>query len=367
MLHFSPAKMIAIALVCLTALVIAIPNAFQKDTVQGWPEWLPKRQVALGLDLRGGAHLLLRMDTEELREAMLTSLRADVRQAMRRARIGVRATGIRDNAVQLRLAKAEDLEKAQTELQRLIQPLASSALIGQTVNNASITTNADGRVDLQITDEAITQRITDAIGAAIETLRRRIDPAGNKDTTITRSGRERILVQVPGIKTQAELEAIKRIIGKTASLSFHAVHPDETYTGGVVPPGFKVFPSAEQAGLRWLLRANSVVKGDDLVDAQPAFDQRTNEPIISFRFNQNGARRFGRWTSQNVGRPFAIVLDGQVLSAPVVREPILGGSGQISGGFTPTDANELAVSLKSGALPAKLTIVEERTVGPTLG
>ncbi|MEO0729032.1 MAG: protein translocase subunit SecD, partial [Pseudomonadota bacterium] len=125
--------------------------------------------------------------------------------------------------------------------------------------------------------------------------------------------------------------------------------------------------SSEQAGLQYLLRAASVVQGDDLVDAQPAFDQRTNEPIISFRFNQNGARRFGRWTSQNVGRPFAIVLDGQVLSAPVVREPILGGSGQISGGFTPTDANELAVSLKSGALPAKLTIVEERTVGPTLG
>ncbi|MEO0730186.1 MAG: protein translocase subunit SecD, partial [Pseudomonadota bacterium] len=198
MLHFSPAKMIAIGLICLAALVMAIPNAFQKETVQSWPEWMPKKQVSLGLDLRGGAHLLLRMDTEELRDGLLTSLRADVRQAMRRARIGVRATGIRDNAVQLRLANVADLERAQTALRRLVEPLASSALIGQTVNNVDLTTASDGRINLTVTDGAITQRITDAIGAAIETLRRRIDPAGNKDAAITRSGRERILVQVPG-------------------------------------------------------------------------------------------------------------------------------------------------------------------------
>ncbi|MEL6290350.1 MAG: protein translocase subunit SecD [Pseudomonadota bacterium] len=367
MLHVSPFKAISVAILCVLALVFAIPNLFEKQTVAGWPDWLPKKQLSLGLDLRGGAHLLLRMDTKEVRDGMLTSLRADVRAAMRRARIGVRATGIRDNAVQLRLAPNADREKALTELRRIIEPLAISNILGRNVQNVTLTEQSDGRVDLTLTDDAIRQRIADAIGASIETLRRRIDPAGNKDATITRSGLERILVQVPGIKTQAELDAIKRIIGKTAALSFHAVHPNETYSGGAVPPGYRTYLSAEQAGLQYLLQANPVVKGDDLVDAQPGFDQRTNEPIITFRFNQNGARRFGRWTAANVTRPFAIVLDGQVLSAPVVREPILGGSGQISGSFTPQSAQELAISLKSGALPAKLTIVEERTVGPTLG
>jgi protein-export membrane protein SecD len=363
MLHFSPFKMISIAVLCLAAFVYALPNMFDKATVESWPDWLPKKQVSLGLDLRGGAHLLLAMDTEELRSDMLTSLRADVRAAMRTARIGVR-TGIRGNGVQARLTKPEDQERAMTALRALVEPLSGSLMMGRSENNITVTEREAGLIELTITDAALRQRVTDAIGAAIETVRRRVDPTGNVDATITRNGDDRILVQVPGVEDTAEL---KRRVGEVASLSFHAVHPNEQAGSGPTPPGYRAFPSVENAGFNYLLEANPVVKGDDLVDAQPAFDQRTQEPIISFRFNQHGARRFGKWTSENVGRPFAIVLDGRVLSAPVVREPILGGSGQISGSFTPETANSLAVNLKSGALPAKLTVIEERTVGPTLG
>jgi preprotein translocase subunit SecD len=174
-------------------------------------------------------------------------------------------------------------------------------------------------------------------------------------------------VQFPGLQ---DTTGLKALIGETARLSFHEVHPSvsaEEARASRPPPGYRVYPSAERDGFLYLLRETPVVRGDQLVDAQPGFDQRTNEPIISFRFNQSGARIFGRFTQENVGRPFAIVLDDKVLSAPVIREPILGGSGQISGSFTVESANKLAIQLRSGALPAKLTIVEERTVGPSLG
>jgi protein-export membrane protein SecD len=175
-------------------------------------------------------------------------------------------------------------------------------------------------------------------------------------------------VQFPGLQDTKQL---KDLIGQTAKLSFHAVHPDisaEEAKQTRVPAGFKIYPAAEGEGERsYVLQESPIVSGEDLVDAQPGFDSRTNEPIISFRFNQSGARKFGSYTKDNVGRPFAIVLDNKVLSAPAIREPILGGSGQISGSFTVESANTLAVQLRSGSLPTKLTIVEERTVGPSLG
>ena len=176
-----------------------------------------------------------------------------------------------------------------------------------------------------------------------------------------------MLVQFPGIQDTTQLKAL---IGKTARLSFHEVHPSlsaEEARQARAPPGYRIYPAVDKEEGDQLLRETPVVRGDELVDAQPAFDQRTNEPIITFRFNNAGARKFGTFTKDNVNRPFAIVLDDQVISAPVIREPILGGSGQISGSFTVETANQLAIQLRSGALPAKLTIVEERTVGPSLG
>jgi preprotein translocase subunit SecD len=190
---------------------------------------------------------------------------------------------------------------------------------------------------------------------------------GTSESTVVRQGTDRILVQFPGLQDTKQL---KDLIGQTAKLTFHSVHPDisaEEAKQTRTPVGYKVYPSTEADGRSYVLQETPVVSGEDLVDAQPGFDSRTNEPIISFRFNQSGARKFGTFTKDNVGSPFAIVLDNKVLSAPVIREPILGGSGQISGSFTVDSASTLAVQLRSGALPTKLTIVEERTVGPSLG
>jgi preprotein translocase subunit SecD len=210
-------------------------------------------------------------------------------------------------------------------------------------------------------------RIASAISASIETVRRRVDQLGTAEASVVRQGRDRVLVQFPGIQDTTQL---KELIGKTARLTFHEVHTSvsaQDASTGRIQPGYKIYPGAGKKEEPQLLREIPVVRGDELVDAQPAFDSRTGQPIISFRFNNAGARKFGKFTKDNVGRPFAIVLDDQVISAPTIQEPILGGSGQISGSFTVETANQLAIQLRSGALPAKLTIVEERTVGPSLG
>jgi preprotein translocase subunit SecD len=230
-----------------------------------------------------------------------------------------------------------------------------------------VTKTEGGVITIAPTEPGLQHRISSAIGAAIETVRRRVDALGTTEPTIIRQGTSRILVQVPGLQDTAQL---KELIGKTARLSFHEVHPTMTAEEAKqtrVPPGYKIYPSEDRVDGPQLLRETPVVRGDELKTAQPAFDQRTNEPIISFTFNNSGARKFGTFTKDHVNRPFAIVLDDQVISAPVIREPILGGSGQISGNFTVESANQLAIQLRSGALPAKLTIVEERTVGPSLG
>ena len=364
MLNFPPWKLIAIAGAVLLSIIYALPNAFTKEQVAGWPDFLPKRQVPLGLDLRGGAHLLLSMDIDELKKDMLDTLRGDVRQKLRDARIGVVGTGLTAGGVQVRLAKGADIDKGLTELRTLSQPL--SIVVGSESQTLKVDKIGDESVRLTLTEGGIRQRITDAIGAAIETVRRRVDPTGNVEATITRQGTDRILVQVPGVTDTAEL---KSRLGQAARLTFHDVHPDITSTSNRAPTGYVAYPSAEagEEGRFYWVKSEPVVRGDELADAQGTFDSRTNEPIISFRFNQSGGRKFGKYTSENVGRPFAIVLDKKVLSAPVIREPILGGNGQISGSFTPQSANNLAINLRSGALPATLTIVEERTVGPSLG
>jgi preprotein translocase subunit SecD len=238
-----------------------------------------------------------------------------------------------------------------------------------TVADVQLTKAEGGLIIITPTEAGLQSRITNAIGAAIETVRRRVDALGTIEPTIVRQGSARILVQVPGLQDTAPL---KELIGKTARLSFHEVHPSisaEEAKQTRVPPGYRIYPSLDREGGEGalLLRETPVVRGDELTGAQPAFDQRTNEPVISFTFNNAGARKFGTFTKDHVGRPFAIVLDDQVISAPVIREPILGGSGQISGNFSVESANQLAIQLRSGALPAKLTIVEERTVGPSLG
>jgi protein-export membrane protein SecD len=367
MLQFTPWKQAMVILTCLLGILFVAPNFISKERMDQLPSWFPHTALSLGLDLRGGAHLLLAMETADVRKDWLETLRDDARKRLRDAKIAFTGLGIVNNTVQVRLAKVEDGDAAVKELRNLAQQ-SGNLLLGNATADIQVTKGEGGVITITPTEVGLQHRITDAIGAAIETVRRRVDAMGTTEPSIVRQGSARILVQVPGLQDTAQL---KELIGKTARLSFHEVHTSmgaEEARTTRVPPGYKVYPTKDrEEGGPLLLRETPVVRGDELKTAQPGFDQRTNEPIISFTFNNSGARKFGTFTKDNVGRPFAIVLDDQVISAPVIREPILGGSGQISGNFTVESANQLAIQLRSGALPAKLTIVEERTVGPSLG
>lgn len=371
MLHFERWKIFSILGICLVGMLFAMPNFFSKETVETWPSFMPKRQMPLGLDLRGGAHLLLALDTNEVKKDWLTALREDSRKSLRDAKIGFSAVGSTGDAVQVRLVKPEETDAALKELKKLIQSIGN-ALIGTSGADIEVTKSEEaGVIILKPTAFGLKERIASAATASIETINRRVNALGTAESTVVRQGADRILIQYPGL---TDTKQLKDLIGKTAKLSFHAVHPTvtaEEAAQGRPPLGYKVYESGEKddpsAISAYVLQETPVVQGDDLVDSQPGFDQQTNAPIISFRFNQAGARKFGAFTKDHVNEPFAIVLDDKVISAPVIREAILGGTGQISGNFTVESANNLSIQLRSGALPAKLTIVEERTVGPSLG
>ncbi len=367
MLYFSRWKLFAILLTCLAGLIIAMPNFFAKETVASWPSFMPKRQLPLGLDLQGGAHLLLSMDQEEIRKDWLNNLRDSARKSLRDAKMGFSGLGIQGGQLQVKLNKPEDRAAALIELRKLIQP-AGNAILGTSINDLDIEEASDpATITMKPSDQGMKARVLNAASSSIETVNRRINNLGTSESTVVRQGIDRILIQFPGLQDTNEL---KRLIGDTAKLTFHEVHPSITAEDAKLtsaPAGYKIYKGDEAEGGDTLLREIPVVQGEDLADAQPGFDSRNGEAVINFRFNQKGAVRFGSFTKDNVGRPFAIVLDDKVLSAPVIREPILGGAGQISGNFTVDSTNTLAVQLRSGALPTKLTIVEERTVGPSLG
>ena len=367
MLHFSRWKIIAIVATCLAGLLFALPNFFSEETVNKWPSWIPHKHLNLGLDLQGGAHLLLAMDQEEIKKDWMANLRDSARRSLRDAKIGYAGLGIQGTQLQVRLTKPEDRDAAIKELRKLIQPIGN-AILGSGGNDLEVIAGDDpSAINLSMTEQGLKARVSSAAASSIETVDRRINSLGTSESTVVRQGTDRILIQFPGLQDTTEL---KKLIGETAKLSFHEVHPSTSAEDAkltTVPPGFKIYAGAEGEGGDYLLRETPIVPGEDLADSQPGFDHRDGQPVINFRFNQAGARKFGAFTKENVGRPFAIVLDDKVLSAPVIREAILGGSGQISGNFTVESTNRLAVQLRSGALPTKLTIVEERTVGPSLG
>ena len=372
MLHFERWKIFAILGTIFVGILFGLPNFVSKETLATWPNFLPKRQMPLGLDLQGGAHLLLALDSKELEKDWLSNLREDARKTLRDGKIGFSAVGATADAVQVRLVKPEDTDRALKDLKKLVQPIGNT-LLGTSGNDITVEKGAEpGLIILKPTAYGLQERISHATAASIETINRRVNALGTSESTVVRQGSNRILVQYPGLTDTAQL---KELIGKTAKLSFHAVHPTVTAEEAKLtrpPMGYRIYPADEKEAAEgfpasYVLAETAVVQGDDLVDSQPGFDHQTNAPIISFRFNQSGARKFGTFSKQHVGEPFAIVLDDKVISAPVIREAILGGSGQISGNFTVESANNLAIQLRSGALPAKLTIVEERTVGPSLG
>jgi|KBSSwiStaDraftv2_1062776.scaffolds.fasta_scaffold05166_7 preprotein translocase subunit SecD len=366
MLNFPRWKQAAIIITCLVGLFMVLPNFLSQQALDKWPRWLPKGQLSLGLDLRGGAHLLYAMELDDVRKDWLDSLRDDARRRLRDAKIAVSAVGISGQTVQVRLARPEDADAALKALRQMIQPLGNP-LMGGSGTDIDVQKEGADTFTIAPTEAGLKHRIGNAVDAAIETVRRRVDAVGTKEPHIVREGEGRILVQVPGLQDTAELE---RLIGETARLSFHEVHPSVTPAeakAGRVPVGFKIYQGADKREGEYLLRETPVVRGDELSDAGPGFHPQTTQPIVHFSFNNSGARKFGKFTRDHVGKPFAIVLDDKVISAPEIRSAIEGGSGYIEGNFTPETSTKLAIQLRSGALPAKLTIAEKRTVGPSLG
>jgi preprotein translocase subunit SecD len=366
MLHFTRLRVLAIVIPTFILCLLVIPNFVPDSVRQGWPKWA-QRHIVLGLDLQGGSHLLLEVDANAVRKNMVENLRDQVRRTMRDARFGYTGLAIRGMAVELRLREGVDAAQALTRLRQLSQPLGG-LLGGSGQQSLEVSDLGGGLIRLTLTEPAINERIRQAVDQSIQIVARRIDELGTVEPVIQRQGADRVLVQVPGLQDPTRL---KELLGKTAQLTFRlvdmSVTPDQAQQGRVSADSEVLRGTAKEGGNLYVLERRIMVSGEDLTDAQPGFDQRTNEPIVTFRFNSRGALSFARATQENVGRPFAIVLDNEVISAPVIREPIIGGSGQISGNFTVEQTNDLAILLRAGALPAPLNIGEERTVGPGLG
>ena len=359
MVYFPKWKVVLVLLVCLLGVAYSAPNFLPKSATEDLPGWLPSQQVNLGLDLQGGSHLLLEVEVDEVIRQYLEGIAESARGELRTARIRARGLGVADQVIGVTIADEKDVEKARGVLSQ-IEPGASVAVDGT-------------RITITPSDQTILDRRNSALQQSVEILRRRIDETGTREPTIQRQGDTRVLVQVPGLK---DPERLKAIIGKTAKLTFQLVDVEnsvsEARERGRVPPGSVLLEATEEdraVGRQdaYLVKRRVLVSGEDLVDAHQSFEQRTNQPVVSFRLNARGAKKFGDVTTKNVGRPFAIVLDRKVISAPVIREPIITGSGQISGSFTVQSAQDLALLLRAGALPAPIKILEERTVGASLG
>ncbi|MGL5165272.1 MAG: protein translocase subunit SecD [Afipia sp.] len=364
MLYFTRWKALGVILTALIVCLFAVPNFFPEATVKTWPKWA-QRHIVLGLDLQGGSHILLEVDSNSVKKDKLDQVRDDVRRVLRDAKIGYTGLAVRSDNVEVRV-KDTDLTAALAKLRELSQPLGG--ILGTSgQRSVEVSDAGGGLIRLTVPPAAITERIRQSVEQSIQIVERRINELGTVEPLIQRQGVDRILVQVPGLQDPTRL---KELLGKTAKLDFRMVDstvPPDQAQQGRVPPDSEILMSAQPPKVPYVIKKQVLVSGADLTDAQPGFDQRSGEPIVSFRFNTSGARKFSQATLENVGQPFAIVLDNEVISAPVIREPITGGSGQISGSFTVQGANDLAILLRAGALPAPLTIIEERTVGPGLG
>ena len=379
-------KTILIWGICAVGLLFALPNLFytkveqhndamkaveasgvttpeQDAAIAQWPSWLPSGLVNLGLDLRGGAHLLAEVQVADVYKDRIDGLWPDVRDALRTERdaVGnVRREPSDPGVLKVKISNPANMAKAVEVVRALAQPVVTLTGVGQTDIEVA---GAGDILTVQLSEAERVATDSRTIQQSLEIIRRRVDEVGTREPTIQRQGTDRILIQVPGIGSAAELKAL---IGTTARLTFNPVRgrtADEK-----ADPGARnvLLPAADEPGMFYIIEQTPVVSGEDLVDAQPAFDQN-GQPAVNFRFNPSGARKFGDYTAANIGQPFAIVLDDEVISAPVIQSAIPGGSGIITGNFSVEESTDLAVLLRAGALPAELTFLEERTIGPELG
>ena len=367
MLDFPRWKQLWFWFLTLTAAAAAMPSLFSLTNAH-WPAFLPSPVINLGLDLAGGSHILLEANPDQVRKQRLEAMEESVRGRLRQATpaIAIGDISSRDGQLSFML---QDPAKVDATREQILPLTSGVGLTGQ--RDWDIKVEDGSRFVLTPTREGIEQAVTLAMDTATEVVRKRIDALGTREPTIIRQGDDRIVVQVPGLK---DPQALKNLLGQTANLEFKLVDGTASPTDiaqGIAPPGSEIVPYADRAeggGVAAIaVKRLGGIRGDRLTDARQSYNNQSNEPVVSITFDQQGGAKFAKLTTENVNRPFAIILDGKVLSAPNINEPILGGSAQISGRFTVETANQLAIALRSGALPIDLRVVEERSVGPDLG
>jgi len=362
MLDFPKWKVWAVTLTILVGILLAIPSMLPEKQVESWPSWVPKARISLGLDIAGGSQLLLEADIADAAKQRLQAMEDQVTTELRRGepRIQIGDVSTAGGRLSFVVRDPTQLDDAFERMRTLTQPVGLTG-----TRDWEVSTVDQNRIVLTPTEAGSANALKNSLTVARDVVRRRIDPGGTKEITVINQGSRRIFVQVPGVE---DPEALKQLIGQTARLEFKLVDLNADpaqVVAGRAPPGSQVLPMADGTGPIAVQR-RVMVSGEQLVDAKLGYDQ-DGRPVVDITFNVAGARRFGRVTQENVGKPFAMILDDKVLSAPNINEPILGGKAQISGNFTVESANQLAISLASGKLPVKLNVIEERTVSAELG
>ncbi len=367
MLYFPRWKIAVILFFCFSFVLMALPTFLSEETRNSLPDFMPKRSVNLGLDLQGGSHLLLEIDYDAYLREQLNNLSDDIRNKLREEKIGYRGLTQVDGKVKFSL---RELPKEGQDISAVLRKVEPDLEI--------VAEELDYEVNFN--ERWIQRTRQQVIDQSLEIVNRRVNETGTKEPIIQRQGTDRILLQVPGL---ADPEHLKRLLGRTAKMTFHMVDESvnqQDLEAGLVPSGTRVLTSdndkqdpSETGGsasgkpFKYAVQNRVMLSGDMLVESHASYDQQTGEAVVAFRFNNTGARKFAEITTENINRPFAIVLDNKVITAPYIRSPIITGSGIISGNFTTESAKELAMLLRAGALPAPLKVIEERSVGPSLG
>ncbi len=379
MLSISRWRYWAVIIVTILGIIWALPNALPQSARDRLPAFMPKNGINLGLDLQGGSHLMFEVDKNAVFKQRLETVADDMTGALRgvqklgdtgpkKAPIGFSGKSVTPDgsAINLSITNPAEVQEAVKRINSLGQPV--DGISGQVATSDLIVSVNGAQINVILSEEAKISMTRHAVTQSIEVIRRRIDETGTKEPSITRQGVERIVVQAPG---ESDPEKLKKLIGQTAKLTFqmvdHSVTIEEAQSGRI-PPGSVLLEQPSQPSEPFVLvKRRAIVSGENLIDARPSFDSQRGIPVVSFRFDGAGSRLFGRASTDNVGKRFAIILDDKVISAPVIQEAILGGTGQISGNFTVESANELSTLLRAGALPAPLKILEQRSVGAELG
>jgi preprotein translocase subunit SecD len=362
MLRLSRWKVILVVLAVLFGVVFTLPNVLPQKTLDSLPGWVPNKKLNLGLDLQGGSSLLLEVDTKALKAERITNILEDVRNNLGNENIPYDNLHQQGDAVLVHVMNAADMDKAYQALAKLSQPIQNTA-----VRDLLVTSQPGQVIQLALSDQAMQAAAAQAVQQSIEKIRRRVDALGTKEPNIFPQGADRIVVEAAG---ESDPQRLKDVIGKTAKLTFQMVDDQvsqEDLAAGRIPPDDEVLPDESRQNTPTIVKKRAVVDGNMLTDASQGFSQQTGQPVVDFRFNGVGTQKFGKTTGENVGKRFAIVLDGKIIEAPSINTPITGGSGFIEGGFTAESANELALLLRSGALPAPLNTVQQTTVGAELG